>query len=252
MPRRSGPPTFPGCQKVGGTFRSGGTMRSLPVAPRRDTQLLSCSREAPAGSITKKISNSGKRKPFMAHSGNRAVIATAFLHRGIAMFDTSTERLIPLNELPAPAIPGREDKPVKPCTLRSWCTLGVRGIRLESLKIQGKHYTSIEAWNRFFQAVTEAAAATTTKRGRTPMVVGTRTHREKARALREDVARLRTGRKRRGGDGSNGEPSRSAVARISSAMLEAQALECLARWELRVLLALESFTRDKTLCIPGN
>ncbi len=166
------------------------------------------------------------------------------------MFDTSTERLIPLNELPAPAIPGREDKPVKPCTLRRWCTLGVRGIRLESLKIQGKHYTSIEAWNRFFQAVTEAAA--TTKRGRLPMVVGTRTHREQARALREDVARLRTGCKRHGGDGINGKPSGSSVTRLSSPMLEALALERLPHRQLNILLALESLARDKTRCFPGN
>jgi Protein of unknown function (DUF1580) len=187
----------------------------------------------------------------MAHSGNSAVIATAFLHPGIAMMNTSTEQLILLRQLPAPAIPGREDKPVRTCTLRSWCTVGVRGIRLESLKVQGKHYTTIEAWNRFFQALTEAAA-TTTKRGRTPLFVGSRTDREQIKALRQDVARLRTECKRRFGDGSNGEPFRSSVTRLSSPMLEALALERLPHRQLKILLALESLTRDKTRCFLGN
>jgi len=167
------------------------------------------------------------------------------------MIDTSTERLMPLKELPAAAIPGREGETVKIDTLRYWCTVGVRGIRLESLKVEGKYCTSIEAWNRFFQAVTDAAAATT-KRGRTPIVVGTRARRDPARALREDVARLWSGCKKRGGDGNNGEPSSSTVNRYSSMMLEAMARVLLSRWQRRVQRTLESLTRDKTLCVPNR
>jgi len=167
----------------------------------------------------------------------------------MAMIDTTAERLIPLRQISAAAIPGQRDKPIHRRTLQHWCLHGVRGIRLESLKVQGRRYTSIEAWNRFFQAVTEAAAAT--KRGRPPMVVGSRTHRE-VRAIREDLAWLRTSCRRRGGDGSNGKPSRSSVTRFSSPMLEALALERLPHRQLRVLLALEWLTRDETRGFPGN
>jgi len=163
------------------------------------------------------------------------------------MMDTSRERLIPLRQLPTPAIAGREDKPLKTSTLRSWCTVGLRGIRLESLKIQGRHYTSMEALSRFSQAVTAATAARTTC-GRTPIDVGTQTHREQAQTLPDDVARLRTKCKGRGENGSNGQPFRSGLPRFSSAMLKAVALERLARWQVRVLLDLESRTGGKA---PG-
>ncbi len=183
----------------------------------------------------------------MAHSENRAVIATGFLHREMVMIDTSTERLIPLGQIPASAIPGRGDKPVRPCTLRSWCASGVRGVRLELVKVGGTRCMSIEALNRFFQAVTVAANDV-----RQPKPVGSRPRRDQTRALREDLASLTTRCGRRGGDGSNGKPSRSWVTRPSYPMLEALALERLPHRQLRVLLALESLTRDKSRCFPGN
>ncbi len=95
------------------------------------------------------------------------------------MFDTIAKQLIPVCQIPAASIPGRGDKPIHPRTLGTWCLGGVRGIRLESLKVQGKRYTTIEAWDRFFRAVTKAAA--TTNRGRPPLVVGSRPSRQQAR-----------------------------------------------------------------------
>ena len=80
------------------------------------------------------------------------------------MFDTIAKRLILVNQIPSSSIPGRGDTPISDRTLGHWCLRGVRGIRLESLKVQGKRYTTIEAWDRFFRAVTKAAAAT--NRGR--------------------------------------------------------------------------------------
>jgi Protein of unknown function (DUF1580) len=73
------------------------------------------------------------------------------------MIDTIAERPIPLRRIPAAAIPGLGDKPVRPDTLHRWCLLGVRGIRLECVMVGGRRCTSIEALNRFFQAVTAAA-----------------------------------------------------------------------------------------------
>jgi hypothetical protein len=167
------------------------------------------------------------------------------------MIDTSRERLIRLSEFPAPAIPGRGMKPINPRTLRSWCASGVRGIRLESVKIQGKHWTSIEAWNRFFQAVT-AASATTTWRGTPPIVVSSRTYPEHVWTLREEVAALRLGFRRLSEGASNGPTSRPSVRRFSSPVLEALALERLPHRQLKILLALESLTRDRFRCFPDN
>jgi hypothetical protein len=93
------------------------------------------------------------------------------------MFDTIAKRLILISQIPAASIPGRGDKPVCCRTVEHWCLYGVRGIRLESLKVQGRRYTTMEAWDRFFQAVTAAA----TKRGRPPLVVGSRAGPRQAR-----------------------------------------------------------------------
>jgi len=94
------------------------------------------------------------------------------------MIDTSTEQLIPLNQLSAAAIPGMESKPVPPRTVRNWCSSGVRGIRLESVKIGGMRCTSTAALNRFFQAVTAAA-----NDGRKPKGMNSRPRREQASAV---------------------------------------------------------------------
>jgi Protein of unknown function (DUF1580) len=79
--------------------------------------------------------------------------------------------------------PRTGDKPVHPDTLHRWCLLGVRGIRLESVMVGGRRCTSIEALNRFFQAVTAAANG-----DRQPMAGGSRARREQAGAVQEDVA----------------------------------------------------------------
>jgi len=42
-------------------------------------------------------------------------------------------------------------------TIHRWCTKGLRGIRLESLKVGGARYTSTEALQRFFAKLTSAS-----------------------------------------------------------------------------------------------
>jgi hypothetical protein len=39
-------------------------------------------------------------------------------------------------------------------TLHRWCTKGLRGLKLESVKVGGARFTSAEALARFFQALT--------------------------------------------------------------------------------------------------
>ncbi len=107
------------------------------------------------------------------------MITAAFFLKGMDMFDTISKQLVLVCQIPAASIPGRGDKPIHPRTLGHWCLDGVRGIRLESLKVQGRRYTTMEAWDRFSRAVTAAAPAT--NRGRPPLVMGSRSGRQQAR-----------------------------------------------------------------------
>lgn len=73
------------------------------------------------------------------------------------------EKLLSLNEA-AKAIPGRPHI----STVRRWISYGVGGIRLETVQIGGRRYTSIEAIERFIRNrsrscpdVTEGTPATT-------------------------------------------------------------------------------------------
>jgi len=69
--------------------------------------------------------------------------------------DITQEDLIRLNEarqlkcLPA----GRNGKRISLCTIYRWASRGVGGVRLETLKVGGSHCTSLEALQRFFDAV---------------------------------------------------------------------------------------------------
>lgn len=67
-------------------------------------------------------------------------------------------------------------------TLWRWAQRGIRGIRLETILIGGRRYTSDEALDRFFTAATAAAS------GATPP---TRTSRQQARAVADAERELR-------------------------------------------------------------
>ena len=64
--------------------------------------------------------------------------------------DIETERMVPLAQSPK-HIPGRPNA----STPYRWATVGVRGgIRLETVVVGGKRFTSIEAIQRFIRATT--------------------------------------------------------------------------------------------------
>ena len=69
------------------------------------------------------------------------------------MIDRSQEQILSITAA-AKSLPGR------PCiqTIYRWCRNGIKGIRLETLLIGGRRYTSAEALDRFAAAVTAAAA----------------------------------------------------------------------------------------------
>jgi Protein of unknown function (DUF1580) len=65
------------------------------------------------------------------------------------MIHISHETLIPLREAPR-HLPCRPDgKRVHISAFYRWVSVGVRGVRLESLKVGGTTYTSLEALQRF-------------------------------------------------------------------------------------------------------
>jgi hypothetical protein len=71
------------------------------------------------------------------------------------MIDVGTEQLTTLAQL-ARRIPCRRNaRPVHPSTVHRWRSPGIRGIRLECLKIGGAWHTSMEAFQRFCERLSQ-------------------------------------------------------------------------------------------------
>src|SRR5438552_2514025 len=70
--------------------------------------------------------------------------------------DITIERLVRLDQVPRlPFLPpGRNGKKLHSATVYRWAQRGVRGVILETLSIGGTRCTSIEALQRFFDALT--------------------------------------------------------------------------------------------------
>jgi len=73
--------------------------------------------------------------------------------------DIHSERMIPFTEAPG-HIPGRPHL----ATVHRWRLRGTRGVRLESVLVGGKRFTSAEAIERFVDATTRAADGDSTPR----------------------------------------------------------------------------------------
>jgi uncharacterized protein DUF1580 len=69
------------------------------------------------------------------------------------MIDVRNENLLPCSEV-ARETPG---EPPHASTVRYWRVHGIRGVKLETVMIGGRRYTSKEALQRFFAATTAAA-----------------------------------------------------------------------------------------------
>jgi hypothetical protein len=67
--------------------------------------------------------------------------------------DLFSEQTLPLSAA-AKRLPRlRNNRPVSPATLWRWASAGLRGVRLEVVKIGGATCTSVEALQRFFSAL---------------------------------------------------------------------------------------------------
>lgn len=73
------------------------------------------------------------------------------------MIDHTKERLIGFEEAARRLPPRPSGAPIHPKTVYLWATRGLNGVALESLMIGQRRVTSVEACQRFFEALTVAA-----------------------------------------------------------------------------------------------
>jgi hypothetical protein len=70
------------------------------------------------------------------------------------MINISTETLLNLGQAARLLPPGRQGRPTHPSTILRWITRGVRGCKLEAIRLGGSVYTSREALQRFAELLT--------------------------------------------------------------------------------------------------
>jgi hypothetical protein len=79
------------------------------------------------------------------------------------MIDFDTEQVVSLSEA-TKIVPPRNGKRVAFTTLLRWTQRGIRGVKLESLRVGGTLCTSKEALQRFFAALSEQPQQATPSR----------------------------------------------------------------------------------------
>jgi len=109
------------------------------------------------------------------------------------MIDLTQEELVPIRNVPKHLPPRPTGKRVHISAVYRWLLRGIRGIRLESLKIGGTTYTSKEALQRFADRLSNTSHAPDT----TPATTLTR-KRQIDRAARQ-VEAILGGRGKKGG-----------------------------------------------------
>lgn len=65
------------------------------------------------------------------------------------MIDLRTESTITLAQLVKRLPPRRNERPVHAATAHRWRNPGLRGVKLECIKVGGSWHTSMEAFQRF-------------------------------------------------------------------------------------------------------
>ncbi len=75
------------------------------------------------------------------------------------MIDISTEHLLSLNEAAKLRPLGRGNRPCNISTVFRWVKNGVKGVKLEALRLGGALYTSREAIQRFAERLTAGIVA---------------------------------------------------------------------------------------------
>jgi hypothetical protein len=76
------------------------------------------------------------------------------------VIDLSREELLTLAQAGRVRPPGRKGRPLHPSTIYRWISRGLRGVRLEAIRLGGTLYTSREALQRFAERLTHSSFAT--------------------------------------------------------------------------------------------
>src|SRR4051812_48707200 len=77
-----------------------------------------------------------------------------FLRR-CPMIDSRSESLFTLTEVPE-HVPKARGRRIHTSTIWRWTKRGIRGVKLETIRIGGRTYTSTEALSRFFLVLSQA------------------------------------------------------------------------------------------------
>jgi hypothetical protein len=72
------------------------------------------------------------------------------------VIDRTRERLIPIARVAEHGLPWPEGRAPHPETICRWARRGCRGVRLETVVLGGRRYSSLEAVERFFTRLSEA------------------------------------------------------------------------------------------------
>jgi hypothetical protein len=73
------------------------------------------------------------------------------------MIDLASETIISLSEVPK-HLPAKRGRRFHLATIYRWAQCGLRGVRLETLRLGGSRVTSVEALQRFAERLTNPAA----------------------------------------------------------------------------------------------
>jgi len=69
------------------------------------------------------------------------------------------QQMIPLGSVPGRLPLGPDGKPISVSTVRRWIRYGIRGVRLEITRVGGRIYVTIEALERFLEALSSGGPA---------------------------------------------------------------------------------------------
>jgi hypothetical protein len=82
------------------------------------------------------------------------ILVVAFFAPCCGVISVASEQLLTLSQLAKRLPRHRNDRPVHPSTCHRWRSPGVRGVRLECVRIGGIWHTSWEAFQRFCECLT--------------------------------------------------------------------------------------------------
>src|SRR5437868_2812792 len=83
--------------------------------------------------------------PFLCHGDSPTIACEPQHMRGVAMIDLQSEQLLTLTQAARMRPLGRQGRPTHLSTVYRWISRGVRGHRLEAIRLGGSLYTSREA-----------------------------------------------------------------------------------------------------------